>query len=176
MEEQKSFLNSFNKYESHSCSGSATSFAQDERLPSQSLAKMLYDTANKRCALTKILNTEWEAAAGGPAMEEWARNRSSAVNCSGTSEGERESVWAAADALCSFISYKHWVGRKEASALHPPRGAPDRGRGVLWGQAWRPSPGVTPPGSTILPAPHTNGWFGSACAHCRSPRALLAEF
>lgn len=109
-------------------------------------------------------------------MEEWARNRSSAVDCSGTSEGERVSVWAAADALCSFISYKHWVGRKKASALHPPRGARGRGRRVLRGQAWRPRPTVTLHGSSILPAPQANGSCSTACAHSRSPRAPLAEF
>lgn len=41
--------------------------------------------------------------------------------------GSGVSVWAAADALCSFISYKHCVGRKEASAPHPPLGASRRG-------------------------------------------------
>lgn len=72
-------------------------------------------------------------------MEEWARNRSGAVDCSGTSEEERVSVWAADDALCSFISYKHWVGRKEASAPHPPPWGPGRGRG--WGGCSEARPG-----------------------------------
>lgn len=41
-------------------------------------------------------------------------------------------MWAAADALCSFISYKHRDGRKEAAAPHPPRGGP---REAGWGKA-----------------------------------------
>lgn len=47
-------------------------------------------------------------------------------------------MWVAADALCSFISYKHCIGRKEASALILPQGALRLGR--LCGQTQQPDP------------------------------------
>lgn len=83
-------------------------------------------------------------------------------------------MWAAADALCSFISYKHCFGRKEASASHPPRGAPRRRGGGGRGSGARPG-GLDLEwdwSSTLLL--RVNGSHSAASAHCRQPGAPMA--
>lgn len=40
--------------------------------PLTALARMLYDTAEKKCAVIQILNAEWEAAAGWESTKESA--------------------------------------------------------------------------------------------------------
>ena len=117
-DEESRFLIHSNKYEWHSCSGSVPGLAlgmcSGTRLAlplSQLRQKWCMTQQNTRCAVIKILNAEWEAAADwestrGLAIYEWAEDCSSAPGPEHR-RGSWVSVWAAADALCSFISYKH---------------------------------------------------------------------
>lgn len=125
----------------------------------RALAKTLHDTAESSLCRSKIPNAQWETAADrentrGPCLGEWARNYSSAAGYSGTLEGVRGvgvgSRLAAADAQrSSFISYKHWVGRKEASA---PRQVPWGAR-AGWGLNPRPELHHPSPPLLLPPSP-----------------------
>lgn len=141
---------------------------------SQLRQKWCMTQQNKRCAVIKILNAEWEAAADcestrGLAIQEWAEDCSSAPGPE-PRRGSWVSVWAATDALCSFISYKHRVGRKSSlgsptTPRGPEAGLKLCGRDPEWGwmgpapSSTLPPPTPPPPmGLAPRPAPRQASW------------------
>lgn len=118
---------------------------------------------NKRCALTKILNTEWEAAAGGSqGVLRWK-----------SGPGIVPALWTVPEprrgrgcqcglplmpCAVSFLINTGLGGKRPQLPIRPVRpGAGGGGAGVLRGEAWRPRPRATPLGSSILPAPTRPG-------------------